>query len=121
MHGRTSVLAVLPLPRHRESATADLTTSHRALGDPILLIEGAWKYTCVISTGAVAVFVRVSRRLEPERPARRTGARRRARAFHASYRRYYAVPWYRTILLVGSNTLLFRGRGWFLPALGSAV
>jgi hypothetical protein len=76
LRGRTSVLAALPLPRHRESATADLTTSHRALGDPILLIEGAWKYTCVISTGAVAVFVRVSRR-----PSSRS-----ARPFHASYR-----------------------------------
>ena len=39
MHGRTSVLAVLPLPRHSKSAAADLAASHRALDTPILLIE----------------------------------------------------------------------------------
>eukprot|EP01043_Picozoa_sp_COSAG02_P105555 COSAG02_NODE_41547_length_393_cov_1.040816_1_plen_68_part_10 len=56
MRCRTSVLPALPLPRHGESAAADLAASHRALSDPILPIEGTRKYACVISTGAVAVF-----------------------------------------------------------------
>ena len=60
MHGRTSVLAVLPLPRHRESAAADLAASHRALAAPILLIERARTYAPSISMGAVAGFVRFS-------------------------------------------------------------
>ena len=60
IHRRTSDLAALPLPRHGESAAADLAASHRDLDDPILSIEGARKYACVISPGAVAVLVRFS-------------------------------------------------------------
>ena len=56
MHGRTSVLVVLPLPRHRESVAADLTASHRALGAPVLSIEGARTHAPAISTGTLAVF-----------------------------------------------------------------
>ena len=58
MHGRTSVLAVLPLPRHSKSAAADLAASHRALDAFVLLIEGARTYASGISMGAVAGFVR---------------------------------------------------------------
>ena len=60
MHGRTSVLAVLPLPRHSKSAAADLAASHRALNAFVLLIEGARTYASGISMGAVAGFVRFS-------------------------------------------------------------
>ena len=60
MHGRTSVLAVLPLPRHSKSAAADLAASHRALDAFVLLIEGARTYASGISMGAVAGFVRFS-------------------------------------------------------------
>ena len=78
MHGRTSVLAALPLPRHEESATADLAASHRALDTPVLSIEGARKHACVISTGAVAVFVgfrRATARPPPRVYTRCLGAR----------------------------------------------
>jgi hypothetical protein len=56
MHARTSVLAALPLPKHEESAAADLTASYTALGIPVLPMEGARTYAPGISTGAVAVF-----------------------------------------------------------------
>jgi hypothetical protein len=56
MHGRTSVLAVLSLPRHGESAAADLVALHRALDAPVLPIEGARTRPAAISTGALAVF-----------------------------------------------------------------
>ena len=46
----------LPLPRHRESAAADVAASHRALDGAILLVEGARTNAHGISTGAVAVF-----------------------------------------------------------------
>ncbi len=56
MHGRTSVLVALPLPRHRVSGAADLAALHRALCAPILPIEGARTHAPAISTGALAVF-----------------------------------------------------------------
>ncbi len=62
MHGRTSVLAVMPPPRHGASGAADLAASHRALHALILPIEGARTYASGISTGAVAVFGRFSAR-----------------------------------------------------------
>eukprot|EP01043_Picozoa_sp_COSAG02_P047414 COSAG02_NODE_4544_length_5228_cov_8.569117_5_plen_73_part_00 len=70
MHGRTSVLAVLPPPRHRESAAADLTASHRALGAPVLSIEGAQTHAPAISTGALAVFRAFQARLARRRRGR---------------------------------------------------
>ena len=60
MHARTMDFVALPLPRRTQQAAADLAASHRALGDPILPIEGARKQSCVTSAGAVAVFVRFS-------------------------------------------------------------
>ena len=56
MHGRTSVLAVLPLPRHRELAAADLAASHRALVASIFPIESVRAHASAISTVALAVF-----------------------------------------------------------------
>ena len=55
-HARTSVLAALPLPRHGESAVADLAASYTGLRIPVLPIECAWTHASAISTGAVAVF-----------------------------------------------------------------
>ena len=49
-------MEVLPLPRHAESAAADLVASSLGLGIPVLQIEGARTYAPGISTGAVAVF-----------------------------------------------------------------
>ena len=65
MHGRATVLAALPQPRHAPSAVADLAASHRALIAPTLPIEGARMYAPAISMGAVAVFVRFT---APSRP-----------------------------------------------------
>ena len=56
MHARASVLVALPLPRHRESAAADLAASHTGLGIPVLVIEGVRAHASAISTGALAVF-----------------------------------------------------------------
>ena len=56
MHRRTSVLVALPLPRHGESAAADLAASHTGLGILFLPIEGVPAHASAISTGAVAVF-----------------------------------------------------------------
>jgi hypothetical protein len=56
MHGRTTVLAALPQPRHAASAVADVAASHGALNGPILLIEGVRTHVSTISTGALAVF-----------------------------------------------------------------
>jgi hypothetical protein len=56
MHGRTTVLAALPLSRHATSAAADVATSHRALDGAVLPIEGARTHAHAISTGALAVF-----------------------------------------------------------------
>ena len=55
-HARTSVLAALPLPRHGESAVADLAASYTGLRIPVLPIECAWTHASAISMGAVAVF-----------------------------------------------------------------
>jgi len=55
-HARTSVLAALPLPRHGESAAADLAASYTGLRIPVLPIECAWTHASAISMGAVAVF-----------------------------------------------------------------
>eukprot|EP01043_Picozoa_sp_COSAG02_P062442 COSAG02_NODE_8617_length_2503_cov_6.137271_2_plen_118_part_00 len=65
MHGRATVLAALPQPRHAPSAVADLAASHRALIAPTLPIEGARMHAHAISMGAVAVFVRFT---APSRP-----------------------------------------------------
>ena len=64
MHRRTSVLVALPLPRHGESAAADLAASHTGLGIPVLAIEGVRAHASAISTGAVAVF-RAFQRAQP--------------------------------------------------------
>eukprot|EP01043_Picozoa_sp_COSAG02_P069526 COSAG02_NODE_11949_length_1626_cov_1.679764_1_plen_119_part_00 len=77
MHGRTSVLAVLPLPRHGELAAADLAASHRAL-------EGARTYAPGISSGAVAVycaFQRAQARHQRDRRSRTGGESRGPRAW----------------------------------------
>jgi hypothetical protein len=85
MHGRTSVLAVLPLPRHRESAAADLAASHRALDAPIPLIEGARTYAPGINMGAVAGFVRFSVGRSSSRTAARRSRHARACADQQSF------------------------------------
>ena len=56
MHAVNRCLAVLPLPRHAESAAADLVASSLGLGIPILPIETARTYAPGISMGTVAVF-----------------------------------------------------------------
>ena len=56
MHPVNRCLAVLPLPRHAESAAADLAASSLGLDIPVLPIEGARTYTSGISMGTVAVF-----------------------------------------------------------------
>ena len=71
MHGRTTVLAALPQPRHGELAAADLAASHRALNGAVLPIEGARTHASAISTGSLAVF-RAFHTPKPEAP----GARR---------------------------------------------
>jgi hypothetical protein len=108
MHGRTSVLAVLPLPRHRESAAADLAASHRALIAPVLPIEAARSHTSAISMGALTVF-RVFSTPSP-----------RCRHFAAHLRR---SPDHLDVQnLVAINILLISARmAGFLPALGSMV
>jgi hypothetical protein len=75
MHARTSVLAALPLPKHGESAAADLATSYTGLGIPVLPIEGARTYAPGISTGAVAVFLAFSTRSQAAFAGRRSRAR----------------------------------------------
>ena len=77
MHTRTTVLAALPLPRHGESAAADLAAAHTGLDGAILLIEGARTHAHGISTGAVAVF-RAFQRAQPG--VDRSGARWRSRS-----------------------------------------
>ena len=56
MHAVNRCLVVLPLPRHAESAAADLAASSLGLGIPVLPIEGARTYAPGISMGTVAVF-----------------------------------------------------------------
>ena len=56
MHAVNRCLAVLPLPRHAESAAADLAASSLGLGIPVLPIEGARTYAPGISMGTVAGF-----------------------------------------------------------------
>ena len=56
MHVVNRCLVVLPLPRHAESAAADLVASSLGLGIPVLPIEGARAYAPGISMGTVAVF-----------------------------------------------------------------
>lgn len=56
MHGRTSVFAALPLPRHAASAAADLVAARRALDGAVLSIEGARTHAHAIGTGDVPVF-----------------------------------------------------------------
>ena len=54
----------LPLPRHAESAAADLAASHTGLDGAVLSIEGARTRARGISTGAVAVC-RAFQRAQP--------------------------------------------------------
>ena len=56
MHVVNQCLVVLPLPRHAESAAADLAASSLGLGIPVLPIETARTYAPGISMGTVAVF-----------------------------------------------------------------
>ena len=56
MHALNRCLAVLPLPRHAESAAADLAASSLGLGISVLPIETARTYAPGISMGTVAVF-----------------------------------------------------------------
>ena len=49
-------MAVLPLPRHAESASTDLAASSLGLDITVLPIEGARTYAPGISMGTVAVF-----------------------------------------------------------------
>eukprot|EP01043_Picozoa_sp_COSAG02_P012147 COSAG02_NODE_463_length_21833_cov_11.529539_15_plen_99_part_00 len=72
MHGRTSVLVVLPLPRHGESAADEVAAFRTALYAPVLSIKGAWTHASAIGTGAPAVFRAFST------PSPAPGGRRRA-------------------------------------------
>ena len=72
MHACTCVLVALPLPRHGESATADLAASYAGLSIPVLAIEGVRTHASVISTGALAVFRAFGR---PPAPPDRSRAR----------------------------------------------
>ena len=72
MHAVNRCLVVLPLPRHAESAAADLAASSLGLDIPVLPIEGARTYTSGISMGTVAVFPAFST------PSPRWRSRRRA-------------------------------------------
>jgi hypothetical protein len=85
MHVRTSVLVVLPLPRHRESAAAVLAASHRPPGTPVLPIDGAWTHASTISTGALAVFRALKTKRGPvaPRPQERTSSKKSS-AIHQS-------------------------------------
>ena len=71
----------LPLPRHADSAAADLAALHTGLNDATLLIEGARTHAHGISTGAVAVF-RAFQRAQPgvDRSAPRAAAALRPNA-----------------------------------------
>ena len=72
MHAYTCVLVALPLPRHGESATADLAASYAGLNIPFLAIEGVRTHASVISTGALAVFRAFGR--PPDRSRARVAA-----------------------------------------------
>ena len=127
-HGRDSVLAAPPPPRHGALGAADPVASNRALGAPVLSIEGARAYAPGISTGAVAVFVRLGRPLgSPARariaraPAwRGRGRRATQRAPFWCGRSYLAVEM-QSFLSKGYIYYLFRARADFLAALGSKV
>ena len=60
MHRRTALLVALPQPRHTASAAADVVASHAGLSGSVLPNEGAQTHAFGISTGPVAVFVRLS-------------------------------------------------------------
>ncbi len=79
MHVRTSVLVVLPLPSHRESAAAVLAASHRPPGTPVLPIDGAWTHASTISTGALAVFRALKTKRGPVAAFARTNLKRAQR------------------------------------------
>ena len=113
MHAVNRCLVVLPLPRHAESAAADLAASSLGLGIPVLPIEGARTYAPGISMGTVAVFPAFStpspaafgRSRLPWSPY----APRSGRSFACSENRVHLY------------TVVFGARGCFLPALGSMV
>eukprot|EP01044_Picomonas_judraskeda_P000321 COSAG03_NODE_14_length_22296_cov_10.813128_11_plen_154_part_00 len=67
-------MVALPLPRHGESAAADLAASHTGLDGAVLLIEGARTRAHGITTGAVAVF-RAFQRAQPLADRSRRAAR----------------------------------------------
>ena len=107
MHGRTSVLAALPPPRHGESAAADLGASHTGLCIPVLAIEGVRAHASAISTGALAVF-RACRRS----PASLDRSRRRGCLSASGVR---GDPIALSNRSLRSKTALWRAPGW-LPA-----
>ena len=105
-----SVLVALPLPRHRESAAADLAASHTGLIIPVLAIEGVRAHTSVVSTGALAVFRACRRALAPlDRSPPRLPLL--ATLQHAPFG---------CMLLIFKYCQFARAAG-FLPALGSVV
>ena len=108
MHRRTSVLVALPLPRHGESAAADLAASHTGLGILFLPIEGVPAHASAISTGAVAVF----------RACRRRVVRRRARAWLCSLQRALSPIICLFKIWLTLIYLSFGRVAGFLPALG---
>ena len=107
MHAVNRCLVVLPLPRHAESAAADLAASSLGLDIPGLPIEGARTYTSGISMGTVAVF-----------PAFSTPSP--AVAFAPPARRAPAAPARRQIIWVFriACMLIYCSiwRAWLLPA-----
>jgi hypothetical protein len=84
MHVVNSVLAALPLPRHGESAAADLTASHTGLSIAAPSIEGVRTHAFAISIGALAVFRAFSTPspAPPRRPV--VGSSRTLRSFVCS-------------------------------------
>ena len=112
MHARTSILVALPLPRHGESAAAELAAPHTGLGIPVLAIEGVRAHASAISTGAVAVF-RAFQRAQP-------GVDRSARAPGLCRTLGEIISLFKILLRFIYSHLLARAAG-FMAALGSVV
>eukprot|EP01043_Picozoa_sp_COSAG02_P040203 COSAG02_NODE_3233_length_7129_cov_27.245946_4_plen_142_part_00 len=109
MHVVNRCLVVLPLPRHAETAAADLVASSLGLGIPVLPIETARTYAPGISMGTVAVFPAFS----TPSPAR--GRSRRGAAVVAG-RRGRVAPAVICLLRI-ANALIYCSlwRAWLLP------
>ena len=114
MHAANRCLVVLPLPRHAESAAADLAASSLGLGIPVLPIETGRTYAPGISMGTVAVFPAFS---TPSPAAAPRSRRRRGRPRRP---RRQIICLFR-IASGQSYFVVFGARGCFLPALGSMV